>query len=229
MASPTVYGTPSATTFSATTPWTQSYTNTVTTQQNTAIFAWAQSANASPDTVKWNGTLMTNIYNGTAAINGSFKCWYLAAPATGTNNLVVDYVSVGARTGELIIWTFQDCAQSSPTDGALVTSSNASTTSDSNNFTTGTNNSAILTAEITINTSAYVANGSQVVIGTANVAGAHNAALSYLAVPTAGTQSTGWSWTTTSGSDLQIGAIKYVAPTGGATILNPTLPMLHAG
>lgn len=221
MASPALYGTPVTSTASPDST-NISYTNTVTSEENTAMFVCCSSSNATPSSVTWNGISMTQIYNGTAARNTAMKLFYLAAPTTGTHNVVVTYGEDRAR--EIAIWTFKNVAQSSPTDISLVSTDGGSNTAASNSVTTATDNDAVITFIGTDGTNAtFTPDSPQILIASARNDGAHGFSVSYIVKATAGAITTGYTWSSSSSWDLQIGAVKYHAPSSTVLVADVSL------
>lgn len=221
MASPTVVGTPVSGAVSSAASLTVSITVPATGSNQVLIVVASASGgnNAAFDgtgSVKYNGTSMTKIANGTASQLMAGLMYYLAAPTQTTANIVLTMDgAVGAKDIQMTAFVLQDCVQASGSvvDGTLGNQSSAGTTSSSISYTTSVNNSAIIGWQgVGTGSTSLVAGQTLIKSSTPGVASIALTGVELFAQTTAGTQSMTWSWTTSHEMEAWAIGLKYVAP-----------------
>jgi len=214
--SPSRVGTDTTTTVSASSAtWTISHTVPTTGGNRCLIIAATGQDNSQNITgMTWNGTAMTNILHKEAQGRKDLDMYYIADPDTGTHNAVITWA--GAMTNKVAtIFTLQDCAQSSPTDGTN-TNYSAGATSLSASVTSTVDGDLYLVWMVQDSGTSYVDNGTQTRVHTAaGWNGDDNWVFSLDPQVSFGAKSMGYSWTTSGALDLAVVTIKldeYVAP-----------------
>jgi hypothetical protein len=192
------------------------------TGQNRALIVISQKLGSStkPTTATYNGVSMTKIVDLTSSQQGSGVMYYLANPATGANDIVVNW---GAASTEHIIiaFTLQDIVQSSPVD-VSGQNNTAGATSLSHTITTTVDNDLLITWMGNGNVSSPTPGGTQSTI--ANIDGTDgDAHSSDDPQTTAGNYTGSYSWTTSRPADIYITSLKYLAPTPAANKRNQLL------
>jgi hypothetical protein len=125
------------------------------------VVAWAGLNTSTPVfTATYNGVSMTQLFDGTAT-NWRYRVFYLVAPATGANNVVV---SCSSGNGYIYSCSasYTDVDQTTPIDATDTHATFSSATSTSDSITTVTNNAWALMA-MPINSGG----GSPIAAGTA--------------------------------------------------------------
>ena len=170
--------------------------------------AVARSGNSGAITsATWNGNSMSQVVSVTGGnLNGGIV-FYLAAPTTGTHDLVLTTAGTDVNAS---VFTLAHCAQSSPIDVTSSDLTSSSGTSQSGSITTTVNNDLVI-SWITINTSgsSISDNGGQ--SSVSNFTGSSWAvpfAVSTVTKSVAGSQSMGYTWTGSVSNEMFITSIK---------------------
>lgn len=231
MAAPVVIGTPVSfqdnTTHSGAFNVT-TYTHTTSGQNNGLVVMYVANQATNVSGMTWNGTAMTRISNFPGVSSGNGQLWFLAAPADGNNTLAVTE-SVSTAWRNIVVFSLKDVAQTSTLD--VQNQSNGSSNTGSTSVTTTVDNDLILTfCSIGTTASGIAVQGSQVqIIAPFQGAGNPWTASSSLEKTTAGAQSTGFDWTTSTVFDIFASAVKYIAPTPVASARSNGFTLLGVG
>ena|SRR3990167_2315441 len=209
-ASPSRIGTD--TIFSSTgTSHTAAHTVPSTGQNRALIVIIFHGWNIAPTGVTYNGVAMTQIVNVVAGQLNNGWMFYLANPDTGNHDVVASFAD--SRLRELVIFTLQDTAQSSPVDVTGTVASGASATSATKEITTTVDGDLIISWLFVDSTPTGITDDAgQTSIRIRTGTDPQNAA-SEKAQTTAGAVSMGYTWTNLSPFDLYTTSIKYLAPT----------------
>lgn len=211
-ASPTLTGSVASSTFASAASDTLSLTTGSGSNLAVIVLVGVRGANGAPSSCTQAGTTMSQLFNMTGAQQTSGLMYYLAAPTTGTNNVVCNWSP--NQAGWMVTWTFQDIVQSSPAE-LYGQGNTASATSLSLSTTTLTNSDAVVTwIDISTTGTSLTLGASQIqlsldrqtTVPTANLGS------SYIAKATAGAITTSFSWTTATNGDIFDAGLKYIAP-----------------
>src|SRR6266446_10378922 len=112
---------------------TNTWSHTVTTGQSNKILVVAVDAGVAINSVTYGGQSLTQLASVTQLNNEFLQLWYLLAPPTGANNVVVTVASATFIIG--VSASYYNVAQTS-TFGTAATNSGASGTSSTNTVTT---------------------------------------------------------------------------------------------
>ena len=183
--------------------------------------------NVTTNSVTYNGVAMTKAVDSIEASSNRAELWYLASPATGSNNIVVTFSA--ATDDALVIGSisYTGVDNASPI-GATASQAGATTsTAPSINITTLNNNSYIMDAMYKNSTATETATAPQTEVwGQVDAYGTEGGAGSYKSFPTAGATSMAW---TLSASTLWIMcAMEIKESVSGATAF-PRKALLGVG
>ncbi len=217
MATPTIVGTPVSAAKSSSATWTQSITVPSTGSNRALIVLIAyDGGNASPTVATWNTTeTLSVLHHYTATQQAHADILYLANPTATTANISLTFL--GASVGAIIAATYQDMAQSSPTD--VTDASNTGSGTSVTKSVTTTVDSDIIISWFAVGNGAtgLTASNSQSIIGSEADTTDFKVLASDLPLATAGSQSIGYSWTGTNSGEQYIAALKYAAAPSGPT------------
>lgn len=166
--------------------------------------------------VTWNGTAMVEIKSFSAVRRFGYKAYYLAAPEVGTNLNIVSSYNESRSQGETWCFTLKDVVQDSGTVlDASGQADSASAASLSKAITTTLDGAMVLTTIIVeIGTPVNAVPD----VGQTTMGQADNTELddsSSITQTTAGSITTGYTWTNAGGTDIYVISLKYQAPAGG--------------
>lgn len=162
--------------------------------------------------VTYAGNSLTQIVSVVGARTGGGIMYYQAAPATGSNNVVVSAAT--AKHCNMGVFQLKDVAQSSPVDTTGPNESQASGTSETNAVTTTVDNSIVIFWILLDGaTTGRTPDSGETEIFNFNGSGDNDDIFcSYIEKATAGSETMGVSWTTSVQWDCFITSLKYAAP-----------------